>query len=514
MSASYPDKSLSRAKPDIDWVICGLSLAVVASLILPIIFAPARTNSFVVQIYEFISLHFGILYQWGTILCLVFLLWLGIGAKGNIRLGKDNDKPEFSALSWFGMLFCAGVGAGLLYWAAIEWAFYAKTPPFNIAAGSDEARKWASAYGLFHWGIAAWAIYALPAVAVALPYYRRGLSHLRLSTAFTSVIGHEDTPAARLLDLFFILALLAGAGTSMGLAVPMIAACLGRLLGTEPDFTTNVLIIGFCVALFGGSVFLGLERGIKRLSDTNVCLAFFFLLFVFVFGPTLFLMRQSTESLGFMLSNFVSMLTYTDPVARTGFVEDWTIFYWAWWFAFAPFVGLFIARVSRGRSVRQLVFSMLVFGSLGSWAFFLVIGNYSLWLDINGVVNVSELVGENPAAAIAAVVGSLPLAKIALAVFIVMSVIFIATTYDSASYALAAAACKNISSGESPTRMQRLFWAVITGLSPACLLFLDGGLKSIMSIVLIASLPILFVCIGMIWAILRELDEVLPDDPS
>lgn len=505
MSVSSDSKALDQSKANIDWVIFAASLVVVASLIVPIIAAPEQTNQAVIGIYDFIATYLGIFYQWGTILCLIFLVWLGASKHGLIRLGRDDTAPEFSGLSWFGMLFCAGVGAGLLYWATIEWSFYATTPPFSVEPNSPDALKWAPAYGLFHWGIAAWAIYALPAVAIALPYYRLNLPHLRLSTAFTSLIGSQNSYGARLLDLFFIIALLAGAGTSMGLAIPMVAACFSQLTGLETGFALSAALIFLCVLIFGGSVFLGLDRGIKRLSDINVYIAFIFLLFIIVFGPTQFLLRQSTEALGFMASNFVAMLTYTDPIARTRFVEDWTIFYWAWWFAFAPFVGLFIARISRGRTLRQLIFSMLFFGSAGAWAFFFVVGNYSMWLDLNGVVPVRQLTASDPAMAIAAVIGALPFAEVALSLFIFMSIIFIATTYDSASYALAAAASDELTAGQNPTRIHRLFWAVITGLTPACLLFLEGGLKSIMSVVLIASLPILIICVGMVWAIMKNL---------
>ena len=206
------------------------------------------------------------------------------------------------------------------------------------------------------------------------------------------------------------------------------------------------------------------------------------------------------------IAALMRMLTWTDPVRRSGFVEDWTIFYWAWWIAFGPFVGLFVTRISRGRPLRELILSMAVFGSLGSWVFYIVAGNYALYLDLNGIVAVRDIVhAADPAQAIAGVIGALPFGALAQTVFAVIGIIFIATTYNSAAYALASAASQQLGIGDDPARWHRLFWAIVLGLLPVALMAVNGGVRVIMSAVLVASLPLLVIAVLMCVNLARSL---------
>ena len=225
-----------------------------------------------------------------------------------------------------------------------------------------------------------------------------------------------------------------------------------------------------------------------------------------VAGPTVFLLQTSVNSVGLMLSNFVRMSFWTDPFTDSGFVESWTIFYWAWWVAFAPYVGLFVARISRGRSIRQVILGMLVFGSLGGWLYYMILGNYALFLQLTGAldfIDIMQRVDGN--AAIVATLESLPLAGGVIAVFALVSIIFSATTYDSASYTLASSATRNLAAGEDPDRWHRIFWAFALGLLPVVLLYIDGNLRSIQVTLLIVSLPILFVGVLMSVSLVKTL---------
>ncbi|MEJ6595269.1 BCCT family transporter [Parasphingorhabdus sp.] len=497
-------------KQEIDRGIFLSALLVVLLVCVPIIIWPEVAGLKIPATYDWIAHNFGLFYQWTVIGIVVFLGWIAFGKHGAIRLGEAEERPEFSTFSWVSMLFCAGVGAGLMYWATIEWSFYLDTPPFGAKPGSDEALAWATSYGLFHWGIIAWTIYALPTVCIAYPYYVKKIPYLRLSTACSTLLGKdlENNFWARIIDAMFMLALLAGAGTSMGLAVPMISATLGDALGIPRSYGLDIAIVASCVAIFAFTVFLGLERGIQKLADLNVILAFLLLAFIVVMGPTLFILRMGTESIGFMLQNMIRMVTWTDTVNRTGFVEDWTIFYWAWWIAFGPFVGIFVTRISRGRTLRQLILSMALFGSLGAWLFYIVIGNYALFLDLNGIVNVRQIVKEvDPAQAIATIIGALPFGAAAQILFAAVSIIFIATTYNSAAYALASSATRRLIAGEDPGRWHRLFWAIVLGILPVTLMAVDGGIKVMTSAVLVASLPLLIIAIMMCVSLIRSLQE-------
>ena len=287
----------------------------------------------------------------------------------------------------------------------------------------------------------------------------------------------------------------------------MIAECIARVFGIQHDFNLEVMVVILCMCLFAASVWLGLKKGIKKLSDINMMLAFGLLAFVFFVGPTTFLIKTSLNGVGLMAQNFVRMNFWTDPFTNSRFVEDWTVFYWAWWIAYAPFVGLFVTRISRGRTIRQVIIGMLMYGSLGSWLFYMIIGNYSLSLELESVVSITNILntqGHNEA--IVAVFDQLPFATLVITVFSVVSIIFAATTYDSASYVLASGATLHLKAGDDPARWHRVFWAFALGLMPVTLMFI-GGLRVMQVTLLIVSAPILIVGIAMSVSLMRSLRE-------
>jgi BCCT family betaine/carnitine transporter len=490
----------------IDWPSFGACVAIIAAVGITLLVAPDAAAEKLSTLYEFIAIEFGIFYLLASVAAIGFLVWLASSRFGRIRLGEQDSAPEFRTLSWVAMLFCAGVGAGLMYWCATEWAFYFETPPFGAEPRGPEAAEWASTYGLFHWGFTAWAFYCLPAIAIAYPFYVRKKSVLRFSLSCDELLGgKEHGPAARFIDFLFMVALIGGAATSLGFSSPMIAACLAWLFGVETGFQLEVIVVAICVGLFVLSVWLGLQRGIKRLSDINMYLALGLLLFILLVGPTVFLLKTSLNGLGVLTQNFVRMNFWTDPFTDSGFVESWTVFYWAWWIAFAPYVGLFITRISGGRTIRQVIAGMLLFGSLGSWIFYMIIGNYSLFLQLEGTldfVGIMNSVSGN--AAIVAMLETLPVAALVIMVFAVVSIVFAATTYDSASYSLASGATLHLSAGDDPARWHRVFWAFALAVLPIALMFI-GGLKAMQSVLLVVSLPILVVGLLMSVSLVKSL---------
>jgi len=500
----------------IDRVLFFTAIIVVIAACIPLGVMPERAGPAVEKIYNWIASNLGIFYQWFGIGTMGYLIWLSLGRYGRIRLGGDEEKPDFSTFSWAGMLFCAGTGASLLVWAGVEWAYYIDAPPFGAVPRSAEGIAWASAYGPFHWGVTAWCFYALPTIAIAYPFYVKNVPHLRASTALHSILGPsgENSPIGRLVDLAIMIALIGGAGTSLGVIAPTIAAAVAELLGIQTSFTLQLIVMLFCIGLFALSVYLGIEKGIKRLSDLNVYLALGLMAFILVVGPTLFILKASTDTIGFMLGNFVRMMSWTDPVGQTGFVESWTIFYWAWWIAFAPAIGIFVTRISRGRTIRQVVVSMIFFGTLGCWVFYFIMGNYSLSLELNNVMSVTgSLAEQGMYVTVANVLATLPLGPLTLSLFAFVSIISVATTYDSASYTLASTATSELKEGENPARWNRLVWAGVLGLLPIFMM-LVGGLPIIRSGVLIASLPLLVVGVAMAVALAKSLRQHSPSTPD
>jgi len=493
-------------KTKIDPILFFATTAVAVAACVPLGFFPQQAETYISDLYNSIAANLGVFYQLFVVAALAFLIWLTASPFGKVRLGGDADRPDFSTFSWVGMLFCAGTGASLLVWSGVEWAYYYDSPPMGAIPRSTEAIEWATAYGPFHWGVAAWVIYALPTIAIAYPFYVRNVPRLRASTSLHALLGSsgENSIVGRIVDLAAMIALLGGAGTSLGVIAPTIAASVAELMGIETSFSIEMMVMTVCIFLFGLSVYLGIEKGIRRLSDLNVYLILGFLAFILIVGPTLFILKNSANTIGVMVQNFVRMMTWTDPVADSGFVEAWTIFYWAWWIAFALPVGVFITRISRGRTIRQVVWSMIGFGSLGCWIFYFTLGNYSLSLELDNVLSVTGSLQEHGMyVTVENVVSTLPFGVGALSLFILVSIISVATTYDSASYTLASTATEELKEGDNPARWHRLYWALILGLVPIFMMFV-GGLQIIRSAVLVASLPLLLVGIGMMFSLIKS----------
>ncbi len=491
---------------NVDRPIFIASVVILLAVAVPLILNPEAGEKAVAAVFDFITTRFGFLYIWAAVATLVFVLWLGFGRYGRVRLARDDRPPDFSTFSWAAMLFCAGIGTGILYWGTIEWAFYYMKPPFGVAPGSAEAIDWATSYPIFHWGITGWAFYCLPALVIGYTYYARGNPTMHLSVSCRAVIGkHADGVAGKVIDILFMVGLIGAAGTGVGLAVPLISAGASRLFDIPDSFTLQLGVVLLVTIMFCVSVYLGLEKGIKQLSNINVILTFVLLVFVLTVGPTLFIIKTGTASIGHVLQNFVKMSSWTDSVAESGFVESWTVFYWAWWIALGPYVGMFVAKISRGRTIRQVVLGVIGYGTLGCALFFIVFGNYALHLELNNLLSVTGILSEGDApTAIVSVISTLPFGAFALFLFSVICLIFMATTYDSAAYTLAMGASQQVEVDASPARWHRLFWAFGISILPITLMFL-GGLEPFKTASIVVSLPMIGIGLLMAVSFVRSL---------
>ena len=494
---------------EVDRVLFWATVAVILAWGIPLLAFPQTATEVIERVYDWIAQEIGVVYQWAVLAVTVVLAVIAFSGYGAYRLGGRDSKKDYSTFSWVSMLFCAGIGGGLVYWAPIEWAFYVDTPPFGLAPGSAEALEWAGAYGIFHWGVSAWALYAFGTVAIAYPYYQRKMPYLRLSTSLIGLFDRNfaERPLGRAVDFVFILAMVGGTATSLSLATPMVGACVSALIGIEEAFAIDIGVIAISVALFATSVYLGIDKGIKRFSEINAIAAIIFALYVLITGPTGFALKLGTNSLGLMIQEFVRMNTWTDPIRASNFIEDWTIFYWAWWLAYAPYVGLFVTRISRGRTLREVIGGMLLFGTLGCAFFYVCIGNTAQWMDTSGALAIREtLASQGPESAIASFIAAIQPFPLPLVAYIALSFIFIATTYDSASYAIAASATKRLTAGLNPQRWHRVFWAFAIAVLPIALIFV-GGLDAAKSATLVVSLPLLIIGVAMAASLFRLLRE-------
>lgn len=407
------------------------------------------------------------------------------------------------------MLFCGGIGASILYWGCIEWAYYYQSPPFQLEPGSEEAVRWAATYGLFHWGPIAWSIYLIPAIPIAYFFYVRKQPVLKISSALMPVLGEHRSQGApgKIIDTLFIFGLLGGAATTLGLAAPLITEGLNHLFGLPKNNLTQVTVLLMCTAIFAYSSYAGLEKGIKILSNINFWGAMGLLAFVLLAGPTIFMLETGLDSIGRLLSNFFVMATWAEPFGgygtfeNTHFPQDWTIFYWAWWLVFAPSMGLFLARISRGRTIKQMVSGSIFFGSLGCFLFFMILGNYGLSLQLSGELDVVAVLNDEGATkAIFSMLTQLPMSTIVIAVFTLLCIIFTATTFDSISYILASVVQNNVT--EEPMRWNRMFWAFTLSFLPTILMFLDG-LSTLQTAAIVGGLPLLAISVMLMISAVR-----------
>lgn len=486
------------------------SLFLLLLVTVPLIIFPEQGAAWVLSARNFLTGTVGVLYLALGVGAFGFMVFICLSDIGNILLGEPGEDPEFSTLSWASMLFCAGIGASILYWSMIEWAYYYQAPPFGIEPMASEAAQWAAAYGIFHWGPLAWSIYLIPALPIAYFYYVRKRPVLKISEALLPVLGERRAHGwlGKVLDVMFVFGMLGGAATTLSLAAPLINEGAHELFGTPKNITSQIVVLIICTAIFGYSAYSGLKKGIQMLSNINFWLALGLLAFVFIVGPTVFLAEVGLDALGRVLSNLIHMATWMEPFSdfegfsNSGFPQDWTIFYWAWWLAFAPSVGLFIARISRGRTIRGMVMGSMFFGTFGTFLFFMVLGNYGLYLQLSGQLDVIAILNtQTPTAAIFAMLKELPLSYLVIAVYTVLAVIFTATTFDSISYILASVVQKNV--GDEPMRWNRMFWACALSIMPITLLLL-GGLETLQTASIVGGAPLLpvalLLCISVVKA--------------
>ena len=475
------------------FIVSWLALLLIA---LPIIVFPEQSKAFVGVINSWVLDYLGTPYMLFGIFCLAFCLYISFSRYGRIRLGEEHEKPEFKTFSWAAMLFCCGVGAGVVYWGFIEWAYYYQAPPLGLELGSWQAAEMAPAYGFFHWGPTAWAIYSVSSCAFAYMLFVRKGNILKASEGCRGVLGkHTDGIWGKVIDVFFIFGIVGAVATSLGLANPLVTACVCNLFGLEPTAGLQIVILLVIVAMFGLSSFSGLKKGIKVLSDANVWIALILVAFVFIVGDPKFLYDTTVTAIGLMVQNFVRMSTWLDSVGLSRFPQSWTIFYWAWWAGYAPFMGMFFARISKGRTVKQMVSGPLLFGSLGCIAFFGVLGNYGLKLQIDGTFDVIGSLAENGAPnTIVQIIRTLPFGVVAVALVAILCTVFAATSYDSASYIIAANTQKYVVNGESLPWL-RLLWAFGLCLIPVGFIMLDAPLDTLQTATLVLSIPVVVVVV-------------------
>lgn len=447
------------------------------------------------SIYDFFAVNFESYYLIISFLIFIFLLIIALSPLGKLRLDLEN-KSKFSFFSWSSMLFATGMGAALLYWSTVEWLAYFNNPLDEVSNDYDGNLLLSRAYPLFHWGLTGWAIYCLPTIAFAFALMHKPDSSLTFSGI---LLDNQNGFVRNILDFLFIGAILTGAGVGLTLSFPLISAVISEIFSIQKNIFLDFSALILCLMIFGTSVYLGIQKGIKRLSNFNIIFVLIFLLLVFSIGPTKYIATNTIEPIGYMFSNYIDFSVNTSKYSL-----DWTVFYWAWYFALAPAVGTFIVNVSNGRSIREIIFGSLFIGSLGCFLHIGILGNTSIYLFENDILNsplmyASENIGLETI--VVQTIQSINYGNLLLIIFGLISIVFLCTTYDSSSYILATAAMKNFKN--EPSRNLRLFFALMLVIQPALIMFIGGG-ESFKWLLVIFSVPLIFINILLVISIIKN----------
>ena len=465
---------LDVKKASVDKPISIICIALILAFVVLVIVKPDATLDTVSVIFDYATAVFGVPILWFVFIGLFICLYLAFGKYGNIKLG--DGEPEFSMFSYIAMMMCAALAATAVYYSFIEWSFYLADPAFGIEPYSREAAEFSLAYAFFHWGFAVQVIFVLIGVCMAYGFYVKKIPHLRVSAVCEEMMGDFKYKKilGRIIDALTILSVIGGVGVvSMGVGVPIISAAISKIFGVEATFAVNLIVLLIVAAVFTFTSFVGVKKNF-------------------------------TYSCGKMLSNYVDMSLFTDPIGNSGFPEINTIFLFTLAFNYAALMGIFIAKISKGRTIRSLVLSCLGGISVGTWIMFGINGSFGLNAELTGQFELSKM--ENMQAGLMDLLGTLPLGKVVLpVVFALVTIGFLATSLDSASFAIAIAGSKSLDSNGNPNTAFRLMMCLVLVLIPMALLFTGAPFSAIKTICIVLSIPFLFVILGMLIGLFKWL---------
>ena len=507
-----------RTDPTIFFISANCTILFVAALVI----APGPIGDAFAAGRSWIVTNLGWFFIFGVTVWLAFLLWLAFSRYAHVRLGGPDARPEYGNVSWFTMLFAGGIGTVLMFWGVAEPIFHFSNPPRDgIEPHSVEAAENAIAFSLYHLGLHTWTIFALPGLAFAYFIYRYDLP-VRVSSVFYPLIGERiHGGLGKTIDIFAILGTLFGVAVSIGLGTAQINAGLSELFGISDGVGSRLTIIAVLTVVAVSSIVAGLDRGVKLLSNINIGMATALMVFVLVTGSTVFLLRATIETVGIYLGNLLPLAFWNDTLAQYGAGEggwgwqgDWTVFYWAWTVTWSPFIGIFVARISRGRTIREFVLGVLFAPSLYTLIWFSIFGWSAMQIDGIGT-EARQALGEQAGQLSEAVANSVPLAMFAFfenfpatqlvqGLAVVIVAIFFATSSDSASLVIDMLCTGDADAG--PVR-QRVFWGASEGAVAAVLIVLAGesGLQALQQVITVIGLPIFVLVFAMVFSLYKGL---------
>jgi len=501
-----------RIDPTVFWVAAILSAVFVAW---GVFFADSLAAVFDAVLFDYLIPNFGWVFILSSFGFLAFSVYLAVSRYGRIRLGGDDERPEFRTISWVAMMFSAGMGIGLMFYGVAEPMSHMGSPPFGLAEPNTKgAAQVAMEYSYFHWAMHPWAIYAVVGLALAYFCFRKGMPNL-ISTAFYPLLGDRVYgPVGKTIDILAIFATLFGSATSLGLGALQINQGLDVLFGVGGENAVGlaIVVIAVLTICFVLSAISGVHRGIQWLSNTNMILAVFLLFFLFVLGPTVFILDTFVQSIGSYLANIIPMSFRTASYGDSAFVSGWTVFYWAWWISWAPFVGTFIARISRGRTIREFVVGVILVPSVVSFVWFADLGGTAIDLQLSGAADIAGPVSAgNQPGALFLTLQQFPLFWLMALIVVILVALFFISGADAASVVMGMLSSKG---NLHPRAWNIVMWGTFTGAAAAiCLLAgaiqgsVSAAITALQSVAIASAAPFVLILIGLCFSIMRALRE-------
>src|SRR5919202_6172931 len=466
-----------------------------------ILFTDNLAAVFDAVLFNFLVPNFGWVFILSTFGFLTFSFYLAFSRYGRIRLGGQNEQPEFRTVSWVAMMFSAGMGIGLMFYGVAEPISHMGAPPFGLAEPNTKgAAQVAMEYSYFHWAFHPWAIYAIMGLALAYFCFRKGMPNL-ISSAFYPLIGERVYgPIGKSIDVFAIWATLFGSATSLGFGAAQINSGLNFLWDVPVSSGLEIGVIGILTLLFVLSAVSGVEKGVQFLSNVNMVLAIVLALFVLFVGPFVFIWETFTESVGAYLYQFIPMSFRSGAFGGGEWLSSWTIFYWAWWISWTPFVGTFLARISKGRTIREYLLGVLLVPTGVTFVWFAIFGGAAINLQLTGQANLIDAAAK-PEVSLFSLLEQLPLTTITSALVIFLVALFFISGADAASVVMGMLSSRG---NLEPSRAVVVMWGTLTGLA-AIVLLLAGGLTALQNAAIIAAAPFVFIIVGMVVGMLKEM---------
>ncbi len=501
------DENKAKSHNNIEWVtlISGSAVLLIIGALMAMF--PEEGVALSKKMFGILTHQMGWIYLWLGIITFGAVIYFMVAKYGRVYLGDKN--PSFKKSSILFMTIAAGFGSATMYWIFMESISYYIGPPPGIEPLSIEAGEIAITASFWHWGFVPWSSYLVCAILVMYAFYIKGKKSFKFSDILNDALdGRVPTALRKIIDILFVVVTMGALSVTLGLSIPMISSIISNLTGVTRSFGMDMLVIAAIATVFIVSSFVGLEKGMSRVSSANIYACITFLLIVFLAENKAFALNYFTNGVGIYIREFFSFGFNTDPISNGGFPQGWTIFYLAYWFTFAPFTGIFIAKIAKGHRLKDILLLTMLGGAGGSMLMFMITSSYTMNLELTGALNCVELMQTTDANnLIVQVLRTLPLSQLMMTLFVVVAILFMATSLDGSAFTLAGVTQKKLDKNGNPDTKLKMYWCVALVVFPIILTYAKADLNAIKSVAYVVSFPMVIVIIVSLYGTIKGMNK-------